>query len=95
MLHHPSDQYVLGAPLFKRARIHFENGNTMTISAPTNSDSNIYIKRLTLNGEEYTRNYITFSALTAGGRLDATMSPTPNKSRGTANSDLPYSFSVQ
>ncbi|MCF0195330.1 MAG: glycoside hydrolase family 92 protein [Bacteroidaceae bacterium] len=88
-----TDQYVLGAPLFKNARIHFESGKTMEISAPSNSDENIYIQRMLLNGKEYTRNYVTFGDLTAGGKIETVMTNCPNTSRGTDKADVPYSFS--
>ena len=88
-----SDQYIMGAPLFKKATIHLENGKKFVIEAPANSDKNIYIDRLKLNGKAYTRNYITHSDLMKGGKMEATMSSTPNTKRGTGASDRPYSFS--
>ena len=36
-----TDEYVLGAPLFKKATIHFENGNNLVIDAPANDDKKI------------------------------------------------------
>ena len=56
-----SDEYVMGAPLFKKATIHLENGKTFEINAPENSADNIYIDNLKLNKKNYTRNYITHS----------------------------------
>ena len=35
-----TDQYVLGAPLFRSVRLHLENGKTVTIEAPENSRTN-------------------------------------------------------
>ena len=58
-----SDQYVLGAPLFKKATLHFENGKSMVIEAPANSDTNIYLNKLQINGQESTKNYIDFETL--------------------------------
>ncbi|MDR3180767.1 MAG: GH92 family glycosyl hydrolase, partial [Prevotellaceae bacterium] len=49
-----ADQYVLGAPLFKKALIHLENGKTVTISAPENSADNKYIHALSVNGKTVT-----------------------------------------
>ena len=43
-------QYVLGAPLFKKATLHFENGKNLVINAPENSDKNIYIESMSFNG---------------------------------------------
>ena len=88
-----SGEYVLGAPLFRRASVHLENGNTFTINAPNNSDCNIYIKDMLLNGKEYRHNYITHEALTGGAQLQMKMNDQPNRSRGTADEDVPYSFS--
>ena len=53
-----TDEYVLGAPLFKKATVHFENGNKLVINAPENSDKNRYIEAMTLNGKTYTKNYL-------------------------------------
>ena len=87
-----SDEYVMGAPLFKKATIHLENGKTFEINAPENSDENIYIDNLKLNKKNYTRNYITHSEIMRGGKMDVTMSAKPNQKRGTATVDRPYSF---
>ena len=88
-----TDQYVMGAPLFKKATLHFENGNTFVINAPENSKENFYIKAMTVNGQNYTKNYVTHSTLQNGGNIDIIMSNTPNKQRGIAAEDAPYSFS--
>ena len=88
-----SDQYVMGAPLFKKATIHLENGKDFVIEAPENSEKNIYIDRLKLNGKTYTRNYITHADLMNGGKMEAAMTDKPNTKRGTGEKDRPYSFS--
>ena len=88
-----SDEYVMGAPLFKKATIHLENGKTFEINAPENSAENIYIDNLKLNKKNYTRNYVTHSDIMRGGKMDVTMSTKPNQKRGTATADRPYSFS--
>ena len=88
-----SDEYIMGAPLFKKATIHLENGKTFEINAPENSAENIYIDNLKLNKKNYTRNYVTHSDIMRGGKMDVTMSAKPNQKRGTATADRPYSFS--
>ena len=88
-----STQYVLGAPLFKKAILHFENGKSLVINAPANSDENIYIESMKVNGEEYTKNYLDHNEMMKGGVLDIEMGNTPNKQRGTQPDDAPYSFS--
>ena len=87
-------QYVLGAPLFKKAVLHFENGKNLVINAPANNAKNIYIESMNLNGKEYTKNYLEHFELLKGGVLDFTMGDKPNMSRGVNPADMPYSFSV-
>ncbi|WP_294588196.1 GH92 family glycosyl hydrolase [uncultured Phocaeicola sp.] len=87
-----SDQYVLGAPLFKKATLHFENGKSMVIEAPANSDTNIYLNKLQINGQESTKNYIEFETLRNGGRMECEMTDRPNTNRGVNDADFPYSF---
>ena len=89
-----TDEYVLGAPLFKKATVHFENGNKLVINAPENSDKNRYIESMTLNGKTYTKNYLKHADLQNGGEINIRMSETPNKQRGIQKEDFPYSFSV-
>ena len=86
-------QYVLGAPLFKKATIHFENGKNLVINAPENSDENIYIQSMTFNGQNYTKNYLDHNEMMKGGVINIKMGSEPNKQRGTQESDFPYSFS--
>ena len=87
-------QYVLGAPLFKKATLHFENGKNLVINAPDNSDKNIYIESMSFNGVNYTKNYLDHNELLKGGILDIKMGDKPNLNRGVNPEDLPYSFSV-
>lgn len=86
-------EYVLGAPYFDEMTLHLENGRNVSIKANGNTDDNCYVNTLTLNGQPYSKNYIKRSDLMQGAQFVYTMSPTPNYSRGTAESDAPYSFS--
>ncbi len=88
-----TDEYVLGAPLFQRATLHLENGNTVTISAPNNGRDNRYIQRMTVNGEEYNKNYLRHSELMQGAEIEIEMGPEPNRERGTTPDAYPYSLS--
>ena len=88
-----TNQYILGAPLFKKAKLHFENGNVMEIDAPNNSDENFYLNKYVINGQESTRNYIEYETLLKGGRIECDMAAQPNKNRGVNEDDFPYSFS--
>ena len=86
-------EFVVGTPLFKKATLSLENGNTVVINAPENSDRNIYIHSMSVNGEDYTKNYFTNELLQSGATIDITMGCEPNMQRGIGKEDAPYSFS--
>ena len=88
-----TDEYVVGAPLFKKATIHLANGKTIEIQAPDNSNQNRYIQSATLNGAEYGKNYLKHSELMNGAVLRFEMGDSPNEKRGTEPEDFPFSLS--
>ncbi len=87
-----TDQYVLGAPLFKKVTLKLENGRNVVISAPANSDKNRYVKSVTLNGKPVSATWISHSGLQKGGTLQFGMVPNPDKTRGIKPADVPYSL---
>ena len=89
------DQYVLGAPLFKKMTIQFENGKQLLINAPANSEANLYVQSVRLNGKVNTKNWVNHFDLLKGGTLNFLMGASPNKQRGITESDYPYSFSKE
>ena len=88
-----TDEYILGAPLFRKATLHFENGNDLVLSASENSEGNRYIDQMEVNGQSYTANFLKHGEMLKGGKIEFRMSAYPNLLRGTQESDLPYSFS--
>jgi len=88
------DQYVLGAPLFKKVTLNLENGKQVVINAPANNADNRYIQSMKFNTKDYQKNWISHSELLKGATLDFDMSAQPNKNRGTAESAFPYSLST-
>ncbi|WP_316794006.1 GH92 family glycosyl hydrolase [Pedobacter frigoris] len=88
------DQYVLGAPLFKKVTLKLDNGKTIVINAPKNSDENRYVQSLKYNGGAYPKNWLSHSDLLKGAVLDFEMTATPNKTRGAKEADFPYSLST-
>ena len=88
-----TDEYILGAPLFRKATLHFENGNDLVLSAPENSEGNRYIDQMEVNGQSYTANFLKHGEMLKGGKIEFRMSAYPNLLRGTQEFDLPYSFS--
>lgn len=69
------------SPLFREITIHLDgdyySGKTFTIKAKGNSDENIYIQRMTLNGEAWHSTRIPFEAIVAGGELTLWMGSEP------------------
>ncbi len=88
-----SGQYVLGAPLFDKATISLQNGKKIEIVSENNSDTNLYMKSMRLNGSNYTKNYLEYNTLIKGAKINCVMDSKPNTSRGIGASDVPYSLS--
>jgi len=86
-----SNQYVLGSPYFDKMTLNLENGKQVTI---TSEGEGCYIQQMTIDGKPYTRNYLDHSKMTSGCNIHYVMGTTPNKKRGTAKQDVPYSFST-
>ncbi len=88
-----SDQYVIGAPLFKKVTLQLENGKKIILNAPDNNEKNRYIQTAKINGKFFSKNWLSHQELVNGAVLDFNMGPTPNMKRGIKKEDAPYSFS--
>lgn len=64
-----SDQYWLGSPAIDAATLQLENGKTFTVKAINQSDKNIYVQKVLLNGKPLERRYITHAEIMNGGEL--------------------------
>lgn len=89
-----TDQYIIGTPLFKEAKLHLENGKCLTIEAKNNSATNKYIRSIKLNGKNHTLNYFKHNVLVEGGEIQFLMDNEPNLKRGSTKETVPYSFSL-
>lgn len=87
-----SDQYVLGAPYLPYVKLKLPNGNILEIKAPGVSDSKRYVRSLKINGKIYDKTYITHDDILKGGVMEYCMASVPNKRRGQAREDKPYSL---
>lgn len=74
-----SDVYSLGSPAVKSAVLHLENGKTFTVEAIDQSDQNVYVKKVLLNGKPVLNHQIRHADLTNGGKLTFYMSSKPVK----------------
>ena len=64
-----SGNYVFGAPQMPKIVLNLANGKTFTVIAEGISEENKYVESITLNGEPYTKNYITHEDIVNGGTL--------------------------
>jgi predicted alpha-1,2-mannosidase len=62
-------KYVFGSPLVSKAILNVGEGKTFTIKALNNSDENIYIQSVTLNGKPYSGFHIDYRQIMQGGEL--------------------------
>ena len=74
-----SDQYAIGSPIVKSAKITLENGKTLEIEAVGQSDTNVYVDRVELNGEPINRRYLTHAEIINGGKITYYMTGTPRR----------------
>jgi len=88
-----TDQYVIGSPVFPKVTITLENGKKFIIQAEGNNDKNVFIQSATLNGSDYSHNWIRHEDITSGGLLHFVMGPQPAFQRGIAAEDKPFSLS--
>ncbi|OIV40912.1 GH92 family glycosyl hydrolase [Flavobacterium johnsoniae] len=89
-----TEEYVLGAPLFKKVTLQFENGKQLTINAPNTSDTSRYVNELKWDDSVYNKNYINHFDVFKGGELNFDMTSSPNLQRGTTSESYPYSYST-
>jgi len=74
-----SDVYSLGSPAVKSAVLKLENGKTFTVDAVNQSDKNVYVQKVLLNGKAITTHTIKHADITGGGKLTFYMSSKPAK----------------
>ena len=88
-----SDEYAVGSPLFRKAAIHLENGQTVEIDAPQNCAENRYVGRMTVDGKVTGKTFLEYGELLGGAKIAFGMQPEPDKDRGAKPGDAPYSMS--
>lgn len=88
--------YELVSPVFRKVVIDLHApypGKTFTIEASANAEAKPYIQSVKLNGELHRQDWVRFSAISSGGRLQFTLGGQPNKAWGSAPEDEPPSLS--
>jgi predicted alpha-1,2-mannosidase len=74
-----SDQYAVGSPSIQNATLKFENGNTLTIDVRNQSDKNVYVQKIEVNGIPLKRLYLTHAEIMNGGKITFYMGAKPRK----------------
>lgn len=74
-----SGEYVIGTPMLEEAVIQLPDRKTFTVKAPRKEDNEVYICSMKLNGEKYTKNYITHQDIMKGGILEFVMTASLGK----------------
>ena len=77
--------YAIGSPFFEESTITLPDGKKFTLRAKGYSKENKYIQSARLNGKTLDRSWFTHEELMAGGVLELTMGPKPNKEWGRDN----------
>jgi predicted alpha-1,2-mannosidase len=72
-----SDRYALGSPAIKTAVLKLENGKTLTIEANNQSEKNVYVQKVVVNGQPLNRSYLTHAEIINGGKITFYMSDNP------------------
>ncbi|MBI1343324.1 MAG: glycoside hydrolase family 92 protein [Terrimonas sp.] len=88
-------ELAIGSPLFQNLEIKLSNGKKLELKADENSDKNVYLDGITVNGREYHKNYFTLQQIQGGGTIRYKMSSEPNQKRGVDIQDMPFSLSRQ
>lgn len=74
-----SDDYMIGAPLVRSAKIHLENGTEITIEVKDQSEKNVFVKAVYLNGVRMKDFKLNYQNLKNGARLVFEMSAKPGR----------------
>jgi predicted alpha-1,2-mannosidase len=65
-----ADWYAIGSPLVTSAVITLENGKKLKIVVKNQSEENIYIQDVFINGEKYSKSYLDHKLLVNGTDID-------------------------
>ncbi|TDO19589.1 GH92 family glycosyl hydrolase [Pedobacter duraquae] len=70
--------YELGSPAVINATLNLENGKTFKVTTKNQSDKNVYVSQVILNGAILKRRSITHEEIMKGGEIQFIMSAKPN-----------------
>ncbi|MES2780385.1 MAG: GH92 family glycosyl hydrolase [Bacteroidota bacterium] len=74
-----STEYAIGSPLINNAALSLENGKTFTIDVVNQSEKNVYVQKVLLNGKPLTSLFLKHEDIIAGSILTFYMGAKANK----------------
>ena len=87
-----SNQYVMGAPLFKKATVNLQNGKQLIIQAPENNAVNKYVQSVMINNKTWPNHWLNHETLQRGGVLFFNMGAKPAARKTFTKQMAPYSM---
>ncbi|MER8003137.1 GH92 family glycosyl hydrolase [Streptomyces sp. NPDC095613] len=88
-----SGEYAIGSPLFTKATVRMDNGRTLTVKAPKNSEKNVYVQGVKVNGKTWNSTALPHEVIARGGTLEFAMGPKPS-AWGTGKNAAPVSVTT-
>ena len=70
--------FLINGPFCRKITVTLSNGRKLIIEGQGVSEKNIYIQSMTLNGKAWDRNWLTYTDLFQGGRMEFVMGPEPS-----------------
>ena len=85
-------RYEIGTPRFDEVTIDLPKNKTLSIVAHNNSNKNIYVQSVKVNGENIERSWLKHEEIIQGGIIEFVMGDLPNKELGKNLQNRPPSM---
>ena len=69
-----SDEYQFGSPIVKSAKVNLENGKKLMIKTENQSEENVYVSKILVNGRQVKNHILKHSDIANGGEIIFVMS---------------------
>jgi predicted alpha-1,2-mannosidase len=86
--------YVIGAPMFRSAKIDIGHGKTFEVLCHNYAPENKYIQSAKLNGKIWNKSWFSHQELMQGGKMEFVMGKQPNKQWASGKDAVPPSFTM-
>lgn len=89
-----SNEYVLGIPLFDSVTVELANGKQLHVNTENNNPQSNFVSGLAVDGETYTKLFITHEDIMSGKTLDFRLGLAPTHRNYSAD-ELPFSLTAK